>query len=1329
MKSCCPVNLVLKPFRFAPILAVLALLVGHAQVATAQSDQNWIPGNLNNDWSLGALNWDAGVGWTNGNNAIFGGTGETVELASDVQVNHITFNSNGYTIADANNDSVLTLNPASIITVTTSTHTATISEAIASGGITKAGNGTLALSGNNAFSGAVTINAGRLLVSHNSALGNTTGSTSIASGAQLTLADGVIITGESLTLAGSGISFTGALNVAADASATWAGAVNIVSGGRFGTEVGGHLTVSGPISGSNLVLSAFGTGVDAGVLVVSGTSNTYSGQTQIIRGILRLGASNALPTTTVLDVDSANSPTEASVFDLAGFNQTVGQLTRSANSDGGSFITNSGSVASTLTVNQSTTSVYSGILQDGSAALNFTKSGSGTLTLSGNNTQSGTLTVSTGTLILSGNNTSTGEVVVSGGVLEVAHNNAFGSTTTGSSVTSGRIVLQNSIKVTGEALAIAGDGGNSNGALQTATGAEAEWTGNIVVNSAGARLGGGVGGKLILSGVISGAAGGAVFFNRANDSTTVLNAVNTYTGPTQLFASGGTVGSRLVVGVDNAINAASRLTVLSSSSPAASMPMLLDLFGHVLTLSGLDSSNNHTNGTLLNVTNDGTQASTLTISSASTYTYSGAITNGTSVTHFAKDGSGTQILIGASSYTGETTVRAGTLQIGGSTGTLGSNGRLSGTSQINLIGGTLSLNNLGASNNATDRLANTTVVSLQGGALSFLGSDQTTTNSTETLGTVRFDQQVSTLTLTYGSTNTATLTTTTLQRAANGGIALVRGIALGKDSSSTASISRLLVTNAPTLVGTTAATNTGISTAKNTQIVPFLLGAVTSTTGGVGTAGTANTFVTYNVDTGLRPLNLTDEFTLNAFTSGHNTRITSTSTVGSTTAINSLILESADVSIASGQVLSVSSGAILITGSGGRAISGGTLAFGSQEGIITSYTSGNTSLSSAITGTAGLSLFGTSLFVINQQNSYAGNTAIYASVVPQSSSVGSPNAPTSGPFGTGTLILAGGSIRASSGGSVTIHNAVAFQADTTIPTGSTDKTLTFTGNVTLTSATRTLTQQNTTARTILSGAINDGGNGYGVILNGAGEVEFRGTNTYTGTTSVTAGTLYINGNQTTATGSVTVSGGTLGGTGTVGGTTVIAAGGTLSPGDPTSAGGLARLNIAQSLTLKTSSVTRLEITGATFTSLDSFGGNAPGSSGYINYVLSHATGMGNHDQLSLTGSITQENGGKIQVVPAGFTAVEGQIFNLLDWTAVSGNTFSSNLGDTYHDGTADSAYDLDLPSLGSGLVWDTSFFASHGVLVVVALVPEPSRAMLMFLALAFVNLRRRRLSV
>lgn len=1024
----------------------------------------------------------------------------------------------------------------------------------AGGTLIKTGTGTLILSGANDYTGLTTVSSGYLTVGNNAALGGIAGGTSVASGGTLVLADGIKVTGETVGISGSGVNSMGALQTVAGGAAEWAGLVTIESGGaRLGAQAGGVLTVSGGIqNGASNILAISGES-GTGTVIISGTGNTYTGVTQIIRGILKLGSTNALPTTTVLDVDSLGSAgvNDDATFDLNGFNQTVAALQRSGTSfgTGNSYITNSSSTGATLTVSSASTTSYSGVIQDGTGVVNLTLSGSGSLTLSGANTYTGLTT-------LSGSNTA----------LVVGSNTALGGTAGGTLVGAGaRVVLANGVIVTGETITLTSTGGNNNGALQTASGASAEWAGNIIVTGSDARIGGGVGGTLTVSGVISGSA--PILFSRGDNSTTILNAVNTYTGDTQLFSNGSATGSYLIIGVDNAINAASRLSVIGT---AATKPATLDLNGHVLTLRSLDTSGNHATGAVLSVANNAAAtASVLTISdpAANTTYFTGTLKDGTSGAgglSLVKSGINTQVLIGANTYTGSTTINSGTLQVGGAVSTYGASGSLASTSFL-LNGGFFTIDNTGASNNNNDRLADTADFAFQGGSFIYKGSDQAATNSSETVHNLTVNSGLKTLSVIFGGSNVATLTANQITRPAQSGLLLVNGVNLGMDASSTASVARIFFTIAPDLVGSTDALATGINVAaQNTKIVPFLLGEATLTTGGLGTAtGTPNTFLTYDATTGLRPLNPTDEFTQNAIIDGNNTRITTDTTVTTSAAINSLILDGAKVTTTSGQTLTVSSGAILFASGSSISINGGTLDFGAREGIITINSAGLTFITSVITGSAGVTYSGSgSLVLATQQNTYTGDTVLQlALVIPQSSSTGPAGAPTSGPFGQGTVIFNGSAIRATSAIDITIGNNVQFNADTTFVssgTASSDKVLAFTGDVTLAGGTRTLTQ-NSGANTVFSGAISDGGNNLGLTIAGSGPsaVVLSGTSTYTGATQVNGSTLQVgsNGTGTSGTGAVTVaSGATLAGSGVMQGATAMNAGSVLQPGDVTTGG-------------------------------------------------------------------------------------------------------------------------------------------------------------------------------
>ncbi|OYW74319.1 MAG: hypothetical protein B7Z37_18305 [Verrucomicrobia bacterium 12-59-8] len=1228
----------------------------------------------------------------------------------------------------------------------------------AGGALIKTGTGTLTLSGANTYTGLTTVSAGTLNVASNAALGGTASGTSVATGATLALANGIKVAGESVGISGSGGNSMGALQTVAGGSAEWAGVVTIESAAaRIGAQAGGVLTISGSIqNGASNTLAISGES-GTGTVLVSGTGNTYTGATQIIRGILKLGATNALPTTTLLDVDSLTTTgvNDDATFDLNGFNQTVAGLQRSGANygTGSSYITNSSSTGATLTVSSSSsTTSYNGVIQNGAGVVNLTLSGGSSLTLLGTNTYTGLTT-------LSGSNTE----------LVVGSNTALGGTAGGTTVGVGaRVVLANGVTVTGETITLTDTGGNNNGALQTATGATAEWAGNIIVTGASARVGGGVGGTLTVSGVISGSA--PILFSRADNSTTILKAVNTYTGDTQLFSNNAGTGSFLIIGVDNAINAASSLTVIGTT---ATKPITLDLNGHVLTLRSLDTFINHDTGAVLSLANNAAATtSVLTISdpAANTTNFSGTLKDGTGVLSLVKSGNNTQALIAANTYTGSTTVNSGTLQVGGAVSAYGASGSLASTSFI-LNGGFFTIDNTGASNNNNNRLADTADFAFKGGSFIYKGSNQAATNSSETIHYLTVNSGLKTLSVSFGGTNVATLTANQITRPAQGGILLVNGVNLGMNASSTASVARVILNVTPDLVGGTDALTTGINAAaQNTKIVPFLLGEATLASGGVGTAtGTPNTFMTYDVTTGMRPLNPTDEFTQNAIIAGNNTRLTTTTNASTSAAINSLILDGASATITGGQTLTVSSGAVLFASGTNIGITGGTLDFGSHEGIVTINAVGNTSIGSVVTGSAGVTYSGSGTLVLaTQQNTYVGDTMLQvALVIPQSSSTGPAGAPTSGPFGQGAVIFNGSSIRATTTTAITISNNIQLNADTTVVSSglaSNDKVLTFTGNVTLAGGTRTLTQSSA-ANTVFSGSIGDAGNNLGLTIsgNGTSAVVLSGTSTYTGSTQVNGSTLQVgsNGTGTSGTGAVTVaSGATLAGSGTVHGATVMNAGSVLQPGDVTTSGTtstevtnnntLTFTAANTALTVNDGAQIRLGISSPTLAAnvisfsdgLFHYNGHDYNSAltlfsseaGALSTWNTSPGSAGNHDFIKLTDaagtlSIGNRAGGawgqgSVVVNSSLGAAAVGQVFNLIDWNgaAISG-TFDVG-GLTFVDATGNAiAGDLDLAALGAGFGWDVSAFQTYGIIVVV---PEPRRACLLLLSLLGLSLRRRR---
>ncbi len=99
------------------------------------------------------------------------------------------------------------------------------------------------------------------------------------------------------------------------------------------------------------------------------------------------------------------------------------------------------------------------------------------------------------------------------------------------------------------------------------------------------------------------------------------------------------------------------------------------------------------------------------------------------------------------------------------------------------------------------------------------------------------------------------------------------------------------------------------------------------------------------------------------------------------------------------------------------------------------------------------------------------------------------------------------------------------------------------------------------------GVISGGGS---VTQVGTGITVLTGTNSYGGATTVSAGALFVDGDQSAATGATTVAGGTLGGVGVIGGNVSVANGGTLAPGGV--GGGIGTLTINGGLALNSGSI-------------------------------------------------------------------------------------------------------------------------------------------------------------
>ncbi|EJD8841329.1 fibronectin-binding autotransporter adhesin ShdA [Salmonella enterica] len=305
-----------------------------------------------------------------------------------------------------------------------------------SGSLVKTGTGELTLNGDNDYSGGTTIDDGVLIADHADSLG--TGA--VANNGVLQVGEGELKN----TLSGTGSlvkTGTGELTLSGD---------NTYSGGT--TITGGTLTAdhadslgSGDIDNSGVLQVGEGelenTLSGAGSLVKTGTGeltlsgdNTYSGGTTITGGTLTADHADSLGTGAIANSGVLQVGEGELENTLSGAGSLVktgtGELTLSGDNSYSGGTTISGG---TLTADHADslgtgTIANSGVLQVGEGELKNTLSGSGSLVKTG-----------TGELTLSGDNTYSGDTTIADGTLIAANVNALGS---GNIDNSGTLMLE-----------------------------------------------------------------------------------------------------------------------------------------------------------------------------------------------------------------------------------------------------------------------------------------------------------------------------------------------------------------------------------------------------------------------------------------------------------------------------------------------------------------------------------------------------------------------------------------------------------------------------------------------------------------------------------------------------------------------------------------------------------------------------------------------------------------------------------------------------------------------------------------------------------------------
>ena len=318
---------------------------------------------------------------------------------------------NTYTIAD---DADLDVELRISVAVTDTSNT---------GGFYKSGAGTLALSGSNTFNGDVAINEGVLLVESDNALGSTLGSTTVADGASVYLSGSVLTIAEDFSgVAGAGLGGTNLFEVISG-DATLTGSIDMTGSLSVGAANGSTLTINGVIDDG---ASDFGLDIVNGSTgrTILGGNNLFDGNVVASSGFARVTTDNAFgdpSTSSAVEIQSGASLELAGGITLPS-TKTIGisglpvaNTSKIVSISGDNTI--QGSIPITGGNNQAfdvaggTTLTIDGVI---SGARDFDKNNTGTLVLTNTNTNTGNVNVGDGTLLVNGSLATSNSVFVDG---------------------------------------------------------------------------------------------------------------------------------------------------------------------------------------------------------------------------------------------------------------------------------------------------------------------------------------------------------------------------------------------------------------------------------------------------------------------------------------------------------------------------------------------------------------------------------------------------------------------------------------------------------------------------------------------------------------------------------------------------------------------------------------------------------------------------------------------------------------------------------------------------------------------------------------------------
>lgn len=568
--------------------------------------------------------------------------------------------------------------------------------------------------------------------------------------------------------------------------------IDSANGYTIASGSGGTLTLDSGVSQASVIVNSGTHAISAPVALASNTvASIASGAGLSVSGVISGSGSLTKSGAGSLDLDNANSYSGGTSITNGTVRFVAGGLGSGAVSINGGTLAYKGvntddlsahtvtigASGATIDIGANNVSYANGIGNGGSGA--FTKSGSGTLSIAGNNTYTGATVINQGGLVLSGSNASTGGTTLAGAntSLEINSDAALGAVPGAAST---NLIFGAGSGNTSTLKANSAFTINANRTVSLASG-----TGVIDTNGNNVTLGGvltGSGnfaksgaGTLTLGSAASIATGTVTINNgtvaAANPSYLPTGAITLNNDAAlNLTANGAYAVSNLTVNGTNALSTSSTTGIFGigaitggSGSLTVSSGFVGDFtgswsgFSGSIALAGAGSYRFNGNtgssavsldlgtrtisvrstaagitlgalsgaaGSVLSGSAGGaTQAVTYTIGGANSNTsFGGIITNGTAATSFIKVGTGSLTLAGANTYTGDTAINDGSLIVNGSLAntavTVGATGTLGG---FGTVGGATTVNGALRTNtapaDASSRLTFSSTLALGAGSV------------------------------------------------------------------------------------------------------------------------------------------------------------------------------------------------------------------------------------------------------------------------------------------------------------------------------------------------------------------------------------------------------------------------------------------------------------------------------------------------------------------------------------------------------------------------------------------------------------------------------------